>query len=97
MPGTRAGVRGMESQCLLGTESHFRRRVMVRAVQQCECMQLNMVKIVCFILCDFYHNKENILKKTSKKEREIERRPPPKPSFKVDILTKVPLGVLEKV
>ena len=41
---------------------------MVR-VAQCECpechwtVQLNIVKIVCFILCDFYHNKKkHILK-----------------------------------
>ena len=36
--------------------------LMVKATQQCECtwgqwaVQLNMVKIVCFILCEFYHN-----------------------------------------
>ena len=43
---------------------------MVRDAKQYECgychktVQLNTVKIVCFILCDFYHNKQ----KNSKKE-----------------------------
>ena len=37
---------------------------MVRVAQQCECIwchwtaELNMVKIVCFMLCDLYHNKK---------------------------------------
>ena len=42
---------------------------MVRVAQLCECTQchwtvrLNMVKIVCFILCDFYHNKKTLKSK----------------------------------
>ena len=47
----------------------FWRRMMVRDAKQYECgychktVQLNTVKIVCFILCDFYHNKQKISKK----------------------------------
>ena len=39
---------------------------MVRVAQWCECtschrnVQLNMVKTVCVILCDFYHNEKKI-------------------------------------
>ena len=40
----------------------FRRWMMVRVAQQCECawchwiIQLNTITMVCFMLCDFYHN-----------------------------------------
>ena len=40
--------------------------MMVRVAQPCDCtecrwtVRLNVVKIVCFILCDFYHNKKKI-------------------------------------
>ena len=52
---------------VLGLEGEvFRRWTVVRIVQQCEytwchwTVQLNMVKIGCFILCDFCHNKKNL-------------------------------------
>ena len=62
-------------------------------------MQLNTVKIVCFILCDFYHHEENILKRPQKKKKRERERGDLLQSLasKLDILTKVPLGVLEKV
>ena len=34
-------------------------------------VQLNMVKIVCFILCDFYHNKKQQKKKKTPHHLEI--------------------------
>ena len=51
--GDRASVQEVEI---------FRRWMMMR-VAQCQCtqchrtVQLHMVKIACFILCDFWHNK----------------------------------------
>ena len=65
---------------------NFGRRMVVRAEQQCDCtycywtVPLNIVKIVHFILCDFYHNKKktenknsfkNFKKKKKRGDREI--------------------------
>ena len=32
--------------------------ITVNVLSATELLQLNMVKIVCFILCDFFHNKK---------------------------------------
>jgi len=62
-------VRGKESECLVGTEFQFRKvndgerwttmRLYLVPLSTLRTIQLEVVKIVCFILCDFYHNKNH--------------------------------------
>ena len=63
----------MGTWCLMGTEFQFRKvkiwgddggeSFITMECTYCHCtVQLNMVKIVCFILCDFFHNKKNFFK-----------------------------------
>ena len=53
---------------------------MVRVAQQGErtqCLwaaQLSMAKIACFVLCDFYHNKENFFKSQETKQSKVMRQ-----------------------
>ena len=69
--GCREGGGEKRSYCLMKTEFQFRKVkssgvVQVKVAQQCQCfqchwtVQLNIVKIACFMLCDFYHNKKSI-------------------------------------
>lgn len=69
MPGAEGWGGGLGAQCLMETVSmqegeNFGRRMMVRHAQQCDYTScywtglLNIVKMGCFISCDFYHNKK---------------------------------------
>ena len=67
MPRTGGGGLGREwgfgDKVSASESERLGRWMMVRTAQQCEytwchrAAQFNMVKTVCFILCDFYHNK----------------------------------------